>query len=144
MAVLDRMPNHGYNSFAFTFSGYDRTPKEIFEIKDIRKWCEVLFKAVPGIFFYLSRDMETRQQFLLCISNVKKLNNPKPMMMEEVERLMAMGLPLPQVELLIALPKFVQTKIINDVVNKGVKYEMDEEINELLGWFHKTLTVVKK
>jgi hypothetical protein len=44
----------GKNKLIISFIGYEHTTKEIYEIKEIRKYAEKLFNEFPHIFYFLS------------------------------------------------------------------------------------------
>jgi hypothetical protein len=54
------------------FSGYDRDPRELFEIAEVRKYVALLDAALPELFFFArsERPAQTLHMFLLCLSEV--------------------------------------------------------------------------
>ena len=56
----------------FSFSGYDRDPRELFEIGEVREYVALLDAALPELFFFVrtERPAQTLHTFLLCLSEV--------------------------------------------------------------------------
>ena len=56
----------------FSFSGYDRDPRELFEIGEVREYVALLDAALPEHFFFVrtERPAQTLHTFLLCLSEV--------------------------------------------------------------------------
>lgn len=49
-----------------TFSGYDDTTDEVYEIQDIRAWVSLVLKEAPEILFYTAFHFGTTMRILNC------------------------------------------------------------------------------
>ncbi|MFD2640042.1 hypothetical protein [Piscibacillus salipiscarius] len=55
------------NKVVLMFQGYDYDSREIYEIREIRRWVRKLVEQKPHIFYYLSVEFETMAIILPCI-----------------------------------------------------------------------------
>lgn len=55
-----------------TFAGYDYTSLEIFEIREIRKYVEMMFKEHNNLFYFLSNIQNSNISILACLVETNK------------------------------------------------------------------------
>lgn len=72
--LIKKLKPHGRNarsSVNITFSGYEYELEEIFEIMEIRKWVEKLFREIPYILYYAESEIEGMKNLLLCYCDIE-------------------------------------------------------------------------
>lgn len=52
-----------------TVDGYDDTPKELYEILEVRKFAEILFQKYPHILYYAFKEMDADVWLLNCFAD---------------------------------------------------------------------------
>lgn len=75
--VLEKKKKKAFGSFMITFSGYDDTAEEVFEVPDVRKWVEEVFKFCPHFLYFVSFEMECQKWIVPCICNDVQTFMPK-------------------------------------------------------------------
>jgi hypothetical protein len=73
LKAFEETGKQGKNKLMITFMGYIDTPKEVYEINEIRKYVESLFNEFPHIFYFLTDADGTSTLFLLCLCEEKAL-----------------------------------------------------------------------
>jgi DNA-directed RNA polymerase subunit RPC12/RpoP len=51
---------------ALTISGYDRDPRELFEIPEVCNWARSVFERIPSLYYFLTVDSQWRFVGWLC------------------------------------------------------------------------------
>lgn len=65
----------GYRSnVAFAISGYIRDPREIYQIDEIKQWFKVLYKKIPHLFYFLSKENSGIRLAVLNLVNIQSRN----------------------------------------------------------------------
>src|SRR5690554_5136310 len=70
MNGLEKLKKKAHNRVLITFSGYDDTKEEIWEIDEIRTFVEKFVTMHPHIFYFLSEELEAKQVFLSCYTDL--------------------------------------------------------------------------
>lgn len=76
--TLEVLQNCGVKSrgkIEITFSGYELSSLEIFEINDIRRYVEEVFRRHNNLFYFLSGDMSKNQYILFCLITTEKIRS---------------------------------------------------------------------
>ena len=55
--------------FRFGVYGYDKDPRALYQIPEVRSWCKDLYSRVPSIFLYLHQ--ETIQWFFFAVADIE-------------------------------------------------------------------------
>lgn len=78
--VLRDCRHRARGKMILTFSGYEYTPKEIFEIIEIRDYVKELLNRYPYLFYFLSDIDNNNQIILACLSDIETvyLGEKKP------------------------------------------------------------------
>ncbi|MED1874855.1 hypothetical protein [Brevibacillus borstelensis] len=74
MKILDKAEQQQgklKNQVILEFQGYDHDPREVYEIPEIRKWVQKVYRQKPHIFYYLCDFSETMLIAYLCLVEVK-------------------------------------------------------------------------
>lgn len=59
-----------FQCIAISISGYDDTPVELWETKEVREWMHKLINQVPYLFYYIENEYyETQKTLMLCMNN---------------------------------------------------------------------------
>lgn len=64
-----------YSPFDMTISGYTNDPRPLWEVEEIRKWCESLHQKHPYLPFLLSKS--TIEWYALCILKIEEVERRK-------------------------------------------------------------------
>ena len=90
LAVFKQSGRSGKQKLCLLFDGYDDVIDEIYEIQEIRSYCQTIVKKYPWIFYYLSNIRGLMEVFVCCISDVTKISNPdaKPISQFSIEELL--------------------------------------------------------
>lgn len=67
----ERQQGNLANKVILEFQGYDHDPREVYEIPEIRKWVQKVYKQKPNIFYYLCDFSETMLISYLCLVDSK-------------------------------------------------------------------------
>lgn len=59
------------SNMAFTVSGYDTDPRELWAIPEVKKWFRSLYKKVPYLFYFLSEENYGINTVFLILVNIQ-------------------------------------------------------------------------
>lgn len=93
----------GRNKLMISFMGYAHTPKEVYEIKEVRKFAEKLFNEFPHIFYFLSDMDGSKIVFLLCLCDETTIKRTSPLNVTAVSS------------------EYINRKIIDGILDYGTK-----------------------
>lgn len=106
---------HGRNKLMISFMGYEYTSKEVYEIKEIRKYANKLFKEFPHIFYFLSDMDGSKIVFLLCLCDEITIKRTSPL------------------NVIAASSEYINRRIINGILDYGTKIgESKEDLSEII------------
>ena len=78
LEVLDEVfeDTEGYEcKVELLFFGYDADPRELYEIPEVRRFCQLLDHKFPYWFYFASRNTDTLKAFTYCCINVTPLRS---------------------------------------------------------------------
>jgi hypothetical protein len=70
--VFEECGKSARGKMVITFTGYDNTPLEIFEISEIRDYVSRMFKNHNNLFYFLSNEQNSNINILACLVETKK------------------------------------------------------------------------
>lgn len=93
MRLLAKHGKEARLTLAFSWSGWDHLPDEVYAIEPIRQWCAAVFKKYPHIFYFLAHlpHGAGMGNFVSCLTDVsamKPLHLHKPLTECTIEDLM--------------------------------------------------------
>lgn len=84
LTLLMNTGTKGKGKLAISFYGYDDTPKDVYEINEIRKYTQLLFKKCPSIFYFLTNIDYTRTVIFLCLCESESIKRTSPINVQGV------------------------------------------------------------
>ncbi|MEC1748076.1 hypothetical protein [Schinkia azotoformans] len=75
LKVLKAIPKFSCGRLYLTFEGYYWTPLEIYEIKEIRKYVQGLYKREPNLFYFLSPMAGNNFTIMRCLFRNKRISS---------------------------------------------------------------------
>jgi hypothetical protein len=114
-----------------TFSGYDETTDEVFEISAIRKWVTKLLKIAPEILYYSSLKIGTTTRLLACVYDMETVSE-KRMNAHEVNEYMIENGSIPKQPVWISIPEKERMKIYSNLRNYGLKRKDLQGANKIV------------
>ncbi|EJW13981.1 hypothetical protein OB446_027275 [Paenibacillus alvei] len=103
-----------------TFSGFDDTTEEVFEIKDIRDWTTIALREAPEILYYTSLPIGTTTRLLSCVYDIETVSSKRMDAYEAVEYAAIHG-DLPQQPVIITIPDDERSRLYGAIKSYGIK-----------------------
>lgn len=103
-----------------TFSGYDETTDEVFEIEAIRKWVTKLLRQVPEILYYTSIHMGTTTRLLACVYDIETVSPKRMNAYQANEYTMKHGVQQQQ-PIVITIPEDERMRLYGAIKSYGLK-----------------------
>ena len=108
----------GKNKLIIGFKGYENTSKDIYEIKEIRKYAKKLFDEFPHIFYFLSNVVYSRTAFLHCLYDENAVRRISPLNVAIVPS---------------EYSEYINRKVIDGILDYGTKIgESETELWQLI------------
>lgn len=64
----------GFQRVAISFYGYDNTSVELWEMPEVRAWCQKLVNKIPYIFYYIENEyFQTQQTLMICLNDYESV-----------------------------------------------------------------------
>ena len=110
-----------------TFSGYDHTALEIYEIRAIRLFVEKLVRKYPYFFYFLTPLQSNSSLILSCICEIQMLADTDK---KSINQILALGRKdfnnRPKLVVHLSIPKVKCLNLIGDIVKYGLSIGEDE------------------
>lgn len=117
MDMLKVLGEVARGKLAIIFNGYDHMPDEIYEIEDIRKWCNCLVDHYPEIFYFLTPHFEQNAAMIAaCIGDIEVVSLGPALSPIEYA---IMGIEPPMKQLTISLSQLLSQKIGKGTIDYG-------------------------
>lgn len=123
-----------------TFSGYDESTDEVFEIEDIRTWTTKLLREVPEVLYYTSIPMGSTIRLLACVYDVETVSLRRMNAYEANEYALEHGVQHQQ-PIIINIPEDERMRLYGAIKSYGLKrkdlHGAGVIVNELKKLFNK-------
>jgi hypothetical protein len=120
--ILTRLGEHARQSCVITCSGYDDIPDELYEIAEVRKFVQKLFRRYPYILYYINRQVEGDHWLLGCIADEVRAIVPQEHRLSASELAEKFGYRnIPQHQLSLLFNGNNLAKILRPILDHGKK-----------------------
>lgn len=103
-----------------TFSGYDESTDEVFEIQEIREWVTEVLNKTPEILYYTSLSIGTTTRLLACVYDIETISLKRMNAYEANEYTLEHGVPQQQ-PVVITIPESERLRLYGAIKSYGLK-----------------------
>ncbi len=116
------------NRLVLNFEGYKETPEEIYKVPSIRRWVKGLIDKYPYIFYFLNPDYGINALLIVaCVGDIKEIDMKTPRDMDKNILSEYELVSYKQKLFKVKLSKDVSNKIIEGLIEYGLKLNLDSD-----------------